>query len=136
MYKILAANCVFLSVLVYLWFIGILDIAYANDILFILPAILVSFIVGQASNLFFKNKIINTMSEICVSLGFLGTVYGVYIAVSAVGTETIQDTSQLSVVISELLRGVGAALWTTATGIFFAVWLRMVESMRDEEETI
>ena len=65
-------------------------------------------------------------AEICLSIGMIGTIIG-FIIMMASGLENIDftNTEQTKVMIAELSRGMGTALYTTLIGLICAVLTRV-----------
>lgn len=65
-------------------------------------------------------------AEICLSIGMIGTIIG-FIIMMASGLENIDftNTEQTKVMIAELSRGMGTALYTTLIGLICAVLIRV-----------
>jgi len=65
-------------------------------------------------------------AEICLSIGMIGTIIG-FIIMMASGLENIDftNTEQTKIMIAELSRGMGTALYTTLVGLICAVLIRI-----------
>jgi hypothetical protein len=116
-------NITLASILYYLYTIGILATAYGNNILHILETIVVVFAVGLASVfLTKKNNFTIWCMNTLLGLGLIGTIYGIFIAFSGINSNSLEP-SMVAPVISGILTGIGAAIWTTITALFFHIAL-------------
>lgn len=97
--------------------------AWANDVLYIVPTILGMFALGLVGNLLGNKKLGEWCAEHMIFLGFLGTLYGMWLAFGGLGETAMNSAGTVSDVIENLLAGFGAAVWTTITGAFMSVWL-------------
>lgn len=101
---------------------GYVTQALANDIAYITPAIGTVLMWGLVT-VWFNPKYARWGVEACVTLGLLGTALGIWTAFSAVDPESIKDVDKIGQIVSVLLNGLGAALWTTICGAIAAAWL-------------
>lgn len=60
-----------------------------------------------------------------VLLGLIGTVLGFIIALSGVDPERASDVSSIAPMVSQLIRGMSVALYTTLVGSVLNLWLMM-----------
>lgn len=120
--KLVVLNTIFVVILYVLGREGYLEEAWGNDVLYIIPAVIVMASLGFA-NLWRDLDNSEWCAETCVSLGLLGTALGVWKAFSGIDPSMVGDINAIGAVIGVLLSGLGAALWTTMTGVFFNLWL-------------
>lgn len=115
-------NSIFLSVLFYLYRVGYINIAWENDISYIVPSILIVFVIGLFFT--FKNyNIADWCNSALLTLGLMGTILGLYTIFGSIKPDEVGDVNAVSKVIGILITGTGQAFWTTLTGAFFSLWL-------------
>lgn len=117
-------NITVAAIVYYLFTIGLLNTAYENNILHIIETIAVVFVVGMVSVFLTKKNMftvwcMNTM----LGLGLIGTIYGLYTSFEGITSSNLGDIQQMVPVIAKVLAGIGAAIWTTITALFFHIWL-------------
>jgi hypothetical protein len=106
-----------------------------NDALHILELIGVSLVLGLSFIFFNKPEIWTvTMMDICVTLGFLGTLYGIWIGAKEFGAAEISNVEDLKVVVPAMLYGMGVAIWTSIAGGFALIWLLVTLRFSGEED--
>lgn len=126
-------NTIFLSILFFFYRIEYVKIAWENDISYIIPAILVTFVLG----LFFTFKNSNIASwcnSALLTLGLMGTILGLYTIFGSINPNEIGDVNAVSKVVATLVAGTGQAFWTTLTGAFFSLWLSINMVVFSNEE--
>lgn len=116
-------NSISISILVYLWYVGIIKTAISNDQLYIMPAIVIVSLVGFLSYLFGRKGIGEWCLDATVNLGFMGTLVGVWTAFSTLDVSQIGDINSIVAIVGSLISGIGTAIWTTLVGLYFYLWL-------------
>lgn len=131
MLKYIVVNGIFAVIVYCLGREGILTTAWGNDTLYIIPGILIVAAFGFVM-LLRDYHTSEWAAETCIALGLFGTAFGVWTAFSGIDPSMVGDVNAIGSVIGVLLSGLGAALWTTMTGVFMNIWLsaniRMVEA--------
>ncbi len=83
-----------------------------------------------------RRRWLHKASEWMVQLGLLGTVIGMVMAFSSVSADAASSVEGVRALVSQLMRGVGVALYTTLVGIVFGLWhelnVRMMETAAAE----
>lgn len=120
--RLIIVNTIFGVILYCLAREGILDTAWENDVLYIIPAIIAVAAFGFIS-MWRNMETTEWCAETCVALGLLGTALGVWQAFSGIEPSMVGDVNAIGAVIGVLLSGLGAALWTTMTGVAMNLWL-------------
>lgn len=115
-------NAIFAAITYALYREGYATQAVENDIMYIMPALGAVFIFGQVM-VFVSKETAYFCSESMIVLGFLGTLLGIWTAFSGINTSMVGDVNQVGSVLATLMQGMGAALWTTLTGAYLALWL-------------
>lgn len=125
-------NGVFCAIVYVLYREGLVLEAWEHDIMYIIPAITLTALFGLV-RLPFSIATAEWCAETCVALGLLGTALGIWQAFSGIDPEMVGDINAIGQVLGVLLSGLGAALWTTMTGVFLNIWL--TANIRLEEGT-
>lgn len=120
--KAVIVNTVFAALTFIALHAGYVTEAWQNDIAYIIPAIVVVFILGHLA-IWQRPDDAYWCLENLLALGFMGTLLGLWNMLSSLDASQIGDVSQIGAVLANLLNGIGAALWTTVTGLFFWIWL-------------
>lgn len=115
-------NGLFAAIAYALYREGLVGKALDNDIMYIIPAIGLVGLWGFIS-LLWSIETAEWCAETCVALGLLGTALGVYTAFSSIDPVMVGDVNAIGMVVGALLSGLGAALWTTMTGVCVNIWL-------------
>lgn len=115
-------NAIFGAVLYVLYREGMVQQAIANDIMYIIPSMGAIFVLGMMM-MFFNLENAHWCSETLIVLGFMGTLLGIWTSFTGVDPKQVGDISAIATVLAVLMQGLGAALWTTITGSFLALWL-------------
>lgn len=128
--KLLVFNVAVFSVFLYLHSVGLLAEAWSNDALYIMPAITICFLVAVASLILNKGPTAWTdyLSEMCVTLGFIGTLYGIIISFQ-VDIDSLKDANAAGEMVKQVLHGIGVAVWTTMWGVWHRSWLEGIVSL-------
>lgn len=120
--KLVVVNTIFLVVTYCLYRQDVLATAWSNDMLYIIPAIVILSMFGFV----YQWRDLATTewcAETCIALGLFGTAMGIWTAFSGIDPEMVGDVNAIGQVLGVLLSGLGAALWTTMTGVYASVWL-------------
>jgi hypothetical protein len=64
------------------------------------------------------------VAEQFLSLGLIGTVIGFIIMLTSIFSVDLSDTGNYSLLITNMLVGMGTALWTTLTGLIASMMLK------------
>lgn len=124
-------HTVFASVFFCIYRAGYASEAWNNDIAYIVPAIMGVFALGNVLA-WYRRSYAAWCSETILVLGFVGTLLGIWTAFSGIDPGMIGDVNSVASVIAILMHGLGAALWTTIAGAFFAVWLSACIAVLEE----
>jgi hypothetical protein len=73
--------------------------------------------------LFSRIAFIRHLANMLVLLGLIGTVVGFVLALSNVNPEVVSDVNAVSGMVSQLINGMGVALYTTLVGSVLNLWL-------------
>jgi hypothetical protein len=73
--------------------------------------------------LFSRIAFIRHIANTLVLLGLIGTVVGFVLALSNVSPEVVSDVNAVSGMVSQLINGMGVALYTTLVGSVLNLWL-------------
>lgn len=73
--------------------------------------------------LFSRIAFIRHIANTLVLLGLIGTVVGFVLALSNVSPEVVSDANAVSGMVSQLINGMGVALYTTLVGSVLNLWL-------------
>jgi hypothetical protein len=120
--KAAIVHTVFAAIFYCVWRAGYAGEAWANDIAYIVPAIITIFALGLVVA-WYRMAYAYWCAETIIVLGFAGTLLGIWTAFSGIDPAQIGDVNAIASVISILMHGLGAAIWTTIVGVFFSVWL-------------
>lgn len=120
--KLSILNILFAVVTWLLYRDGILATAWLNDTLFIIPSILALGAIGMI-HIGHKVRTTRWCAETAVVLGFVGTAYGIWMAFGGIDPAQVGNTSAIAGILSTLLKGLGAALWTTLAGVYVSLIL-------------
>lgn len=128
--KLIVFNVVIAAVFLYLYSTNLLAVAWENDALYIMPTITVCFLVAVASLVINKAPTAWTdyLSEMCVTLGFIGTLYGIILSFD-VDTGSLVDANSAGQMVKQVLHGIGVAVWTTMWGVWHRSWLEGIVSL-------
>lgn len=63
------------------------------------------------------------ISYVLVTLGFLGTVWGLKEALGGVNPSEVGESASIAPMVAQLIAGMKIAVYTTVVGIIFAIWL-------------
>jgi len=73
--------------------------------------------------LFSRIAFIRHIANVLVLLGLIGTVVGFVLALSNVSPDAVADVNAVSAMVSQLINGMGVALYTTLVGSVLNLWL-------------
>ncbi|WP_207481090.1 MotA/TolQ/ExbB proton channel family protein [Arenibaculum pallidiluteum] len=73
--------------------------------------------------LFSRIAFIRHIANTLVLLGLIGTVVGFVLALSGVSAEAVSDPTAVAGMVSQLISGMGVALYTTLVGSVLNLWL-------------
>ena len=111
----------FLATLVYwLWYIGEVDKAIENNVLYIMQGIILVWVVSLV-----RVERAYSCIGVMIAMGFLGSLYGMADSMYLIGQADLSDSSAASTTVQSALKGVGAAIWTTIVAVFFSTWTRV-----------
>lgn len=115
-------NTIFLAIVYVLYREGVVATAWQNDILYIVPATVTLWGYGMVI-VHWSNRTAEWVCESLIIVGFLGTLFGIVHAFTSVTPESVGDINMIGEVLGSVLYGLGAAIWTTITAAFLALWL-------------
>lgn len=131
MLKAIIIHVIFAVIFFCVYRAGYVAESWANDIAYIVPSIAGVFVLGLLVA-WYRRAYAHWCTETILILGFVGTLLGIWTAFSGINPGMIGDTNSVASVIAILMDGLGAALWTTITGAFFAVWLSASLTVMEE----
>lgn len=68
-------------------------------------------------------RTVGYFSDALVMLGLIGTVWGFIVALGGVDADAAGDVSRVAGMVSQLVEGMGIALYTTLEGAVLSLWL-------------
>lgn len=151
LYRILIVNVCGAAILVWAGLQGYIREIYTEDSSHISMVIVVLFLVGlwsvhtragkvskslnelkagrkvdvDAVKFLAKGEHINDIANWLVTLGLIGTVVGIIMALSSIDPNTMASATGVQTAIGHLIGGMKVAVYTTLVGAYFGLWLEI-----------
>jgi len=106
---------------------GWLGFVLSHDVTIISYTILTVFWYGIITSAFNLWKQTDFSKEVVVTLGFLGTVIGLLLALTSINPSDLNDFNNISNIFTGFARGLGVAFSTTIVGGLCGLWLAITQ---------